>query len=108
VPGAINYSKVYSVFYDSCEGARFSCYIDSDMVMVPCSFDAKLHYGVKLGKTTIEQAWNSREFEEFRNNQKNACPGCENRKVCMGGCPLVPEITLCGNRKVPFRNCGSG
>jgi sulfatase maturation enzyme AslB (radical SAM superfamily) len=29
---------------------------------------------------------------------KNACPTCSKRTLCMGGCPLVPEIVLC-NRK---------
>ena len=97
VPGAINYCKnILSESLDTCEGARFSCYIGPDLVMVPCSFDQDKRYQVQLGeKVSIEDAWNSAPFEAFRNRLHDACPGCEKRELCMGGCPLMPEIVLC-------------
>ena len=87
---------------DTCEGGRFSCYIGSDMAMVPCSFDAPRRYAVQLrgvSGTTIEQAWSSEPFEAFRDRMRAACPGCEQRPLCMGGCPLMPEIVLCDSKE---------
>ena len=96
VPGALQYCQnVVPESLDTCEGARFSCYIDSDMTMVPCSFDQTRRYAVSLKEQSIEEAWNSAPFEAFRNHLKNACPGCADRALCMGGCPLFPQIVLC-------------
>lgn len=81
---------------DTCEGARWSAYISSDMKMMPCSFDnQEMRWAVDLRKHTIEEAWNSAKFEEFRNYFRTACPGCEKQRVCMGGCPIRPEIVAC-------------
>ena len=96
VPGAINFCRnVLPESLDTCEGGRFSCYISSDMIMVPCSFDQKKLYEVNLRGITIEEAWNSKPFEQFRNHMRNACPECDKRTLCMGGCPLMPEIVFC-------------
>ncbi len=96
VPGALNYCRrVIPQSLDTCEGGRFSCYIGADMPMVPCSFDQEKKYQVSLTDMTIEEAWNSEVFERFRNKLKRACRGCKKRALCMGGCPLMPEIVLC-------------
>lgn len=96
VPGAVNYcKKILPQSLDTCEGGRYSCYIGADMVMVPCSFDRQGEYAVSLKNISIEEAWNSEKFNNFRNKLKEACPGCEKRNLCMGGCPLMPEIVLC-------------
>ena len=65
------------------------------MIMVPCSFDQKNRYEVSLREMDIEQAWNSQPFEQFRQHMRVACPDCERRELCMGGCPLMPEIVIC-------------
>lgn len=99
VPGAIQFCKnVLPESLDTCEGARFSCYISADMVMVPCSFDQNKSYGVSLRDMSIEEAWNSQAFENFRSVMRDACPQCKMRKLCLGGCPLMPEIVLCNNK----------
>jgi radical SAM protein with 4Fe4S-binding SPASM domain len=96
-PGVINFCKGVALeSIDTCEGGRFSCYIGADMTMVPCSFDTDQKYGVSLRDNTIEQAWNSPAFEGFRNKLSCACKDCKDRVECMGGCPLLPEIVLCG------------
>ena len=97
VPGAIRFcKKVVPESLDTCEGARFSCYIGPDMIMVPCSFDQQKKYRVQLNEqTTIEDAWNSEAFEQFRNKLRGACPDCDKKALCMGGCPLMPEIVFC-------------
>lgn len=81
---------------DTCEGARWSAYITSDMKMLPCSFDNQnRRWEVDLREKSIQEAWNSEVFEDFRNRLRNACPNCEKRAMCMGGCPICPEIVLC-------------
>lgn len=96
VPGAVNFCKnITPESLDTCEGGRYSCYIGPDMLMVPCSFDQQHKYEVSLKENTIEEAWNDEVFERFRDRLKTACTGCEKRKLCMGGCPLMPEVVLC-------------
>ena len=98
VPGAIHYCKnVLPDSLDTCEGGRFSCYISADMYMTPCSFDQGKKYRVPLKGSTIEKVWNSEPFEAFRNRMRNACPGCDKKELCMGGCPLMPEIVFCNS-----------
>ena len=97
VPALLNYSKNIDFnSLDTCEGARWSAYISHDMKMMPCSFDNQdLRWAVDLRKHTIQEAWNSEEFENFRNHFRLACPDCIKRELCMGGCPICPEIVLC-------------
>ena len=100
VPGAIRFcNNVISESLDTCEGGRYSCYIGADMVMVPCSFDQERRYKVSLREKTIQEAWESEEFELFRNHMRNTCPSCEKRNLCLGGCPLMPEIVFCDSEK---------
>lgn len=99
VPGIVNHCKrVTPESLDTCEGGRFSCYISSEMEMMPCSFDQTGRYGVTLRGSTIEEVWNSPEFEAFRRPLRESCPDCEKRSACMGGCPLMPEIVLCDQK----------
>lgn len=99
VPGAINFcTRILPESLDTCEGGRYSCYIDSEMNMVPCSFDQNQKYAVKLNPISVEEAWNSEEFNEFRNIMLSACPNCEKRELCMGGCPLMHNVVLCQNK----------
>lgn len=100
VPGAIHYCKrVMPESLDTCEGGRFSCYIGPDMVMVPCSFDQNKRFEISLRGISIEDAWNSEPFERFRNYLRAACPECNKKELCMGGCPLMPEIVFCNKKK---------
>ena len=103
VPGAVRFChSVLPQSLDTCEGGRFSCYIGPDLTMMPCSFDQSHRFKVKLRNEagiTIEQAWSSEPFEAFRNIMRRACPGCDKREFCMGGCPLFPEIVLCHDER---------
>lgn len=103
VPGAINFCKnILSESLDTCEGGRYSCYIGADMIMVPCSFDQQKRYEVSLREMDITEAWNSEPFDQFRDHMRGACSGCDKKELCMGGCPLMPEIVFCNRaeRKV--------
>jgi len=96
VPMIVNYCPdIAKITLDTCEGGRYSCYISSEMVMSPCSFDRVEQYGVSLRNSSIREVWNSSQFEAFRNSLKHSCPECPDREFCMGGCPLVPEVALC-------------
>ena len=95
-PGIITYgTEIAFETIDTCDGGRFSCYIDSEMNMLPCSFGRYNQYSVSLKKMTIAEAWHSSEFDRFRDKLKNACFDCRHRDACMGGCPFLPEIVLC-------------
>lgn len=98
-PGLINYCKNIMIdAIDTCEGARFSCYITPDMILLPCSFDQDKKYGVSLKDKTIEEVWNSSLFNEFRKILKTSCPKCPKKSECLGGCPLHKEIVLCNSK----------
>lgn len=97
VPGLISLAvNVNLDSIDSCEGARWSAYISSDMKMLPCSFDNQgRRWAVDLRGHTIQEAWDSPTFESFRNHFRNSCPECKHRLACMGGCPICHEVVLC-------------
>lgn len=112
VPGALRFAKnILPESLDTCEGGRFSCYIGPDMIMVPCSFDQARKYKVALRADdgegavlcSIEEAWNSKPFESFRDRMRFSCPSCEKRELCLGGCPLMPEIVFCDSDKRRIR-----
>ena len=41
------------------------------------------------------------QLRSGRDKMRGACPNCEKKALCMGGCPLMPEIVFCNseNRK---------
>lgn len=100
VAGVVNFTKNISPdYYDTCEGGRWSMYITSDMKAIPCSFDnQELRWAYDISNDTIQNAWNSDQFEDFRSHFKKSCPNCKDRANCMSGCPIRREIVLC-NRK---------
>lgn len=101
VPGILNFTK--SINHDSidtCEGGRWSCYITSDMKMLPCSFDNQdLRWAYDISNDTIQNAWDSPQFEDFRDHFRYSCPECASRKECRGGCPIRREIVLCDRKE---------
>ena len=111
VPMIVNFCpNIAKVSLDTCEGGRYSCYISSEMVMSPCSFDREERFGVSLREMSIRDAWISPQFEAFRNSLRRSCPACPDREFCMGGCPLVPEVALCprAERKQIYAAEGGG
>jgi radical SAM protein with 4Fe4S-binding SPASM domain len=104
VPAVVNHTSVMDrSCFDCCEGGRFSAYITPDMKMLPCSFDQQMRWAVDLRHSTIQEAWDGPEFEDFRSRMRLACPGCKDKELCMGGCPVTPEIVLC-EKKHLFRS----
>ena len=90
--------------FDTCEGARWGAYVSPDMKLIPCSFaNSMSQWEVDLRKQSLEDAWKSDVFERFRDKLRTSCRngiGCSlgKRELCMGGCPVIPEIVLCENR----------
>ena len=64
--------------------------------MLPCSFDNQdMRWAVDLRKNSIQEAWDSEIFEDFRDYFKNSCKGCSRQCECGGGCPIRRQIVLC-------------
>lgn len=105
IPGLINLTKnINPDSYDTCEGGRWSAYITSDMKMLPCSFDnQELKWAYDISNDTIQNAWNSEQFDNFRSHFKHSCFGCSRRNECMGGCPIRREIVLCERNEKDLR-----
>ncbi len=77
-------------------GGRWSAYISADMRMMPCSFAHENNdWSVSLREHTIQKAWESEAFENFRHSLGQSCPDCSKRELYMGDCPILPEIVLC-------------
>ena len=101
IPGLINFTKnINPDSFDTCEGGRWSMYITSDMKALPCSFDnQELKWAYDISNDTIQNAWNSNQFEDFRSHFKNSCSGCSRRNECFGGCPIRRQIVLCNREE---------
>lgn len=105
IPALLNYAPgIFLPTVDTCEGARFSAYITPDMQMLPCSFDQEKKWAVDLNTHTLEEAWESPAFEDFRSRLSSSCPACPKRRECYGGCPITSEIVLCDRKEVPYES----
>ena len=101
VPALLNLTtNINKDSFDTCEGGRWSAYITSDMKMLPCSFDnQEMKWAYDISNDTIQNAWDSEQFENFRNYFRNSCSNCSNRNDCMGGCPIRRQIVLCDKKE---------
>jgi radical SAM protein with 4Fe4S-binding SPASM domain len=88
---------VPAVFIECCEAARFSMYISEEMVAYPCSFMVGAYKGENILGRKIQDIWRyGIEFQRIRNYLiKNLCTQCHLQDLCIGGCPLYPEINFC-------------
>ena len=101
VPALINFThNINEDSFDTCEGGRWSMYITSDMKALPCSFDnQEMRWAYDISNDTIQNAWDSEQFDDFRNHFRKSCPGCTRQTECRGGCPIRREIVLCNSDK---------
>lgn len=78
-----------------CDSARFSMYIDCNLTAYPCSFAHDIErYAVGLNGCSIKEAWNSKQFSCFREQQSALCVGCVSN-VCRT-CALDIGLDMCG------------
>lgn len=97
VPGVVSFCPEISPnSYDACEAGRFSAYIGADLEMCPCSFDKTNYNSESLYKKSISEVWNGKKFKYFRRAFLDKCPSCSHKGDCLGGCPITPDIRLCG------------
>ena len=101
VPALINMtSNINEDSFDTCEGGRWSAYITSDMKMLPCSFDNQdMRWAYDISNDTVQNAWDSRQFEDFRDHFRHSCKGCSRQCECRGGCPIRRQIVLCNREE---------
>ena len=101
VPALINMtSNINEDSFDTCEGGRWSAYITSDMKMLPCSFDNQdMRWAYDISNDTVQNAWNSKQFEDFRDHFRHSCKGCSRQCECRGGCPIRRQIVLCNREE---------
>lgn len=70
--------------------------VEEYLYAYPCSFDNQAgQYRVSLRDRTIIDAWNSEEFERFREVRKAKCNGCTEVDLCNYECRLDLGINLC-------------
>lgn len=101
VPGLLrNTGRLWGASIEPCEAGRFSAYISPDYKLYPCSFEQNPFFGVGLHNHTVESAWNSAPFIAFRARFLPHCGNCRHHPNCLGGCPILPSITLCEERPV--------
>ncbi len=96
-PAVLNFcSTVATESLEFCEAARFSMYIDCDLIAYPCSFGHDCDtYSVDLSKFSIEDAWNSTNFEMFRLKHNTICSKCSKNNICRN-CALNIDLNVCG------------
>ena len=87
------YLGIDSCYYDFCEAARKSAYINEKLNVFPCSF-YKEGYD-SLRKDTLKDIWNkSKVFETHRQLVLSNNGRCEKLEVCHCSCPLY-QISAC-------------
>jgi len=98
VTGIARYTNTAPICYEGCDAGRFSMFIPEDMKTYPCSFMVEAGYeGIPIVGNNIREVW--KEHEPFKNIRSKlgsgGCSGCQTADLCLGGCPLFPEINLC-------------
>jgi radical SAM protein with 4Fe4S-binding SPASM domain len=90
---------------DGCNGSRNSAYVDWTLAMKPCSFMQGVP-GVSLRDHSMEDAWQSPLFREFRAKimtpRYDGCGSCDYFGSCWGGCPLDPTLVVCEKKGDPI------
>jgi len=105
VPALLNFTNnLLPESIEPCEASRFSAYISPDNRLYPCSFEQDIAYSISLDEYSIEMSWNSNIFTSFRKRFENKCGTCDKYSLCLGGCPILPQITLCKQFKSERRN----
>lgn len=100
ISGIVKWMNVPDVLVESCEAARFSCFISEDMKMYPCSFMVSQGGFGDLRKESLIDVWRNNEyFRMFREcGLPERCVGCKHTNVCKGGCKVFEEINFCGKK----------
>ena len=99
ISGIGQFIDISPIFIEHCDAGRFSMYISEDNRMYPCSFMINHMEGIPITEDNMQMVWrNHASFTGFRRRfGKHNCRDCEVYAVCLGGCPVFPEINICKN-----------
>ena len=99
-PGLLVFgSNIAKEAIEFCDAARFSMYIDCDLIAFPCSFGhGKEQFAVDLNENSILDSWDSEQFALFRRNQNKSCSNCNNLEC--RDCALDIGIDVCGRHTI--------
>jgi len=106
VTGLARFTNTPQICYEGCDAGRFSMFISEDMRMYPCSFMVEAGYeGTPIVGNNMQDYWeNGDSFNRIRNGlSSGGCAGCRKADLCLGGCPLFPEINLCPDQQKEFQ-----
>ena len=86
---------------DTCEGGRFSMYIDAEMNAIPCSFgNQDTQWKIPIAGKHIVDVWQEfPTFKKVRRSLSMSCSSCKDRMACMGGCPLIMSLCPCEKKE---------
>ena len=72
------FTLLESMYADTCEGSRMSCYITPDSKLMPCSFGDRDRYGIDISKGNLKEVWNTGQpfvdFREILSMNQACCP----------------------------------
>lgn len=108
VTGIAKFTNTPHLCYEGCDAGRFSMFVSEDLKLYPCSFMVESGYsGLSLNGNHMFNIWRDGEsFREIRSKLiPSGCRGCSKSVLCLGGCPVFPEINLCPDQ--PHRNVSS-
>ena len=97
ISGIVKWMNIPEILVESCEAARFSCFIDEDLKMYPCSFMLEKDWYGNLKKQSMIDIWqNNPHFHKFRESVLPfRCQGCMYSTICKGGCRFIEQINFC-------------
>jgi radical SAM protein with 4Fe4S-binding SPASM domain len=98
VTGIAAFTNIPHICYEGCDAGRFSMFVSEDMKMYPCSFMVEAGYdGTPIIGNNMFDFWkDGKPFTNIRGKlASGGCSGCQHKNLCLGGCPLFPEINLC-------------
>jgi radical SAM protein with 4Fe4S-binding SPASM domain len=99
ISGVAGLGRVHRSSLEACDAGRFSLFVSERMEVFPCSFMLEAGYrGVSLRDKPMAEIWRDHpSFEKMRNRQpETRCRDCWAFSECLSGCPLFPEVNLCG------------
>lgn len=99
--GVLTYGDADLRSVEGCDSGRFSMFVSENMEAYPCSFMSELCSGHPVTDTNLREIWQTGElFVKMRESlSPKRCGNCHSGNQCMSGCPLFPEINICGSRQ---------
>jgi len=100
VPILLSLTDTNRELVETCESARFSMFLTTDLRAAPCSFMQHQGELPSILSSSILDVWQHNElFTTHRDlllhHHPVKCMGCSDLKHCLGGCTYLPQIVDC-------------